>query len=123
MDMDIVVKIIGIVIIIAAIVYLLKPGVAKRLLEFFKQGKRMYFAGLIRLALAVVFLLSATQCSKPKVIAAFGILFLISGLLVFTLGLEKLKSIIDWWQEQSVLLLRVIAVITLAIGAVIIYSA
>ncbi|GAI19889.1 unnamed protein product, partial [marine sediment metagenome] len=57
------------------------------------------------------------------VIFAFGILFIISGLLIFILGLEKLKSIIDWYQKQSVLLLRVVAVIALAIGGVIIYSA
>ncbi len=121
--MQIVIQIVGIVIIIAAIVYLLKPGVMKRLMEFFKQGKRIYFAGLIRLVLAVVFLLGARECDITWVIAAFGILFLISGLLIFILGLEKLKSIIDWYQKQSVLLLRVVAVIALAIGGVIIYSA
>ena len=121
--MQIVIQIVGIVIIIAAIMYLLKPGVMKRLMEFFKQGKRIYFAGLIRLVLAVVFLLGARECDITWVIAAFGILFLISGLLIFILGLEKLKSIIDWYQRQSVLLLRVVAVIALAIGAVIIYSA
>lgn len=121
--MDIVVKIIGIVIVFAAIVYLLKPGVMKWLMEFFKQGKRLYFAGLTRLVLAVVFLVAARECEKFWVIFAFGILFLISGLLVFILGLEKLKSIIDWYRKQSVLLLRVIAVIALALGAVIICSA
>ena len=121
--MDILVKIVGVVIITAAIVYLLKPGVMKWLMEFFKQGKRIYFAGLIRLVLAVVFLLAATQCSRPKVIAGFGILFLISGLLIFMLGLEKLKAILDWYQKKTDLFLRVIALIALAIGAVIIYSA
>ena len=118
-----VIKIVGIVILIAAIVYLLKPGVMKWLLEFFKKGKRIYFAGLIRFALAVVFLVAARECKHSWVIFAFGILFIISGLLIFILGLEKLKSIIDWYQKQSVLLLRVVAVIALAIGAVIIYSA
>ena len=118
-----IIKIVGIVIIIAAIVYLLKPDVMKWLMEFFKKGKRIYFAGLIRLVLAVVFLLGARECDITWVIAAFGILFLISGLLVFMLGLERLKSIIGWYQKQSVLFLRVIALIALAIGGVIIYSA
>jgi uncharacterized protein YjeT (DUF2065 family) len=95
----------------------------KWLMEFFKKGKRIYFAGLIRFALAVVFLVAARECKHSWVIFAFGILFIISGLLIFILGLEKLKSIIDWYQKQSVLLLRVVAVIALAIGAVIIYSA
>lgn len=121
--MDVVVKIIGIVFIFMTSVYFLKPDIMKRLMEFFKQGKRIYFAGLIRFALAIVFLLAAGDCKMPWVIIVFGILFIISGLLIFILGLEKVKSYISWWQKQSVVLLRVIALIGLAFGAIIIYSA
>jgi uncharacterized protein YjeT (DUF2065 family) len=105
------------------IVYFLKPDIMKRLMEFFKQGRRIYFAALLRLVLAVVFLLTARQCSHFWVIFAFGILFIISGLLIFILGLEKVKSYISWWQKQPLVLLRVMALIGLAIGALIIYSA
>ena len=123
MGMDIVIKTLGILIALVGIIYFLRPDVMKWLMEFFKKGKRIYFAGLIRFALAVVFLVAARECKHSWVIFAFGILFIISGLLIFILGLEKLKSIIDWYQKQSVLLLRVVAVIALAIGGVIIYSA
>ena len=123
MGMDIVIKTLGIIIALVGIIYFLRPDVMKWLMEFFKQGKRIYFAGLIRFALAIVFLVAARECKHSWVIFAFGILFIISGLLIFMLGLEKLKSIIDWYQKQSVLLLRVIAVIALALGGVIIYSA
>jgi len=121
--MDTVIKIIGIVFVVMTIVYLLKPDVMKWLMEFFKKGKRMYFAALIRFVLAVVFLLAARECDITWVIVVFGILFLISGLLIFILGPERIKSMIDWYQKQSVLLLRVMAVIGLAIGAIIIYAA
>lgn len=121
--MDIIIRSLGIVIVVVGIVYLLRPDVMKWLIEFFKQGKRIYLAGLIRLALAVIFLLGARECKHFWVIFAFGILFLIGGLLIFILGPEKLRRILDWYQKQSALLLRVIAVIVLAIGAIIIYSA
>jgi len=121
--MDKVIMALGIVFVIIAIVYLLKPDVMKWLMEFFKQGKRIYFAGLIRFALAVIFLVGARECKRPWVILVFGILFLIGGLLIFLLGPEKTKRIIEWWQKQPVLFLRAMAVITLAFGAVIIYSA
>ncbi len=123
MGMDIIIRSLGIVIVVVGIVYLLRPDVMKWLLEFFKQGKRIYFAGLIRLALAVIFLLGARECDITWVIVVFGILFLIGGVLIFILGPEKLRRILDWYQKQSVLLLRVLAVIALAIGAIIIYSA
>jgi len=121
--MNIVVRIIGIIFIIVGLVFILQPNIMKSMLNFFKQGRRLYFAGLIRFALAVVFLLAARECGITWVIAAFGILFLISGLLIFMLGLDRLKSIIEWWQRQPFLLLRVIALLTLLFGAIIIYSA
>ena len=121
--MDVVVKIIGIVIVALAIAYLLKPEIMEYLMEFFKEGKRIYLAGLIRFVLAIVLLVAARECYITSVIVFFGILFLISGLLIFALGLEKVKSIINWYQEQSILVLRLLALVTLAIGVVIIYSA
>jgi uncharacterized protein YjeT (DUF2065 family) len=117
--MKLVIQIIGIVFVLVAIVYFLKPNSLRSIMEFFKQGKRIYIAGLIRLVLAIVFLLAARQCGLPWVI----VLFLISGILIFLLGPEKCKAVIDWYQKQSLLLLRIIALIMLAIGAVIIYSA
>ena len=123
MGIDIVVKIAGIFFVLIGILYLLKPGFLKGLMEFFKQGKRIYFAGLIRFVLAVVFLLAARECDITWVIVVFGILFMLSGLLVFTLGARRLKFLLEWWQRQSFLLLRLVGLITLAIGAVIIYSA
>jgi len=123
MNIGIVIKIIGIIFILAAIVYIVKPNLMKQIMEFFKKGKRLYFAGLIRFALAIIFFLGARQCGIPWVIVAFGILFIISGLLIFMIRLERLKSIITWYQNQSLLLLRIIALIVLALGAVIIYSA
>ena len=123
MGMDIIIRGLGIVIVVVGIVYLLRPDVMKWLIEFLKQGKRIYLAGLIRLALAVIFLLGARECDITWVIVVFGILFLIGGVLIFILGPEKLRRILDWYQKQSVLLLRVLAVIALAIGAIIIYSA
>jgi len=121
--MDTVIKIVGIIFVFFAIVFLLKPAVMNRIMEFFKKGKRLYFVGLIRFALAIVFLVGANECKRPWVIIVFGILFIMSGLLIFMMRPERLKAMIEWYQKQWVLLLRVFAVIALAFGAIIIYSA
>jgi uncharacterized protein YjeT (DUF2065 family) len=121
--MDTVVKIIGIVFVCAGIVYLLKPDILKRMLEFFEQGKRIYFAGLIRFVLAIVFLLAARECDITWLIFLFGILFLISGLLVFLLGPKRLRPIFEWWQKRPPLLVRILSLLVVAFGVLIIYSA
>jgi hypothetical protein len=121
--MDTIVKIIGIIMTSVATVYLLKPQVMKRLIEFFRQGKRIYFAASLRLVVAVVFLLAARECDITWVIVLLGILLLISALLIFILGAEKLKSILDWYLKKSLLVLRILALIALALGAITIYAA
>jgi len=102
---------------------LLRPDIIKRLMGFFKKGKRIYFAGLIRFALAVVFFVAARECRYPWIIFASGIIFLISGLLIFMLGPEKIRRMLDWYQYQTTLFFRIIALIVLAFGAIIIFSA
>lgn len=121
--MVIIIKSLGIVFALIGIVYLLRPEILKMLMGFYKKGKRIYFAGLIRFALAVIFLLAATECRKPKIIGAFGILFLLSGILIFVLGPEKIRRIFEWYEEESTLVFRIIAAVVTAIGTIIIFSA
>lgn len=121
--MAVIIQSIGIFFVFIGMLYLIRPDVSKQIVEFFKKGKRLYFVGLIRFVLAVVFLLGARDCKIKWVIAVFGIIFLISGLLTFMLGPKRLRPILDWYQRQSSILIRVIAVIILAVGAVVIRSA
>lgn len=121
--MSIVIRIVGVVLGLLGVLYLVKPVVLKVLLEFLKKGKLIYVAGLIRLALAVVFLLAARECGVPKVITAFGILSMVSGLMTFMLGPKKLVPLIDWFLKQPVWVLRLLGVMTSAIAGIIIYAA
>lgn len=121
--MNIVVRSLGIVVVLIGIVYLLKPTFLRPIIEFFAKGRRMYLVGLVRLTVAVVFLISARECKHFWMIFAFGILFLISGLLIFILGADKVKSVIEWYQKQSIWVFRIFGLIALAFGSVIIFSA
>jgi hypothetical protein len=121
--MDIAVKVIGIIIVLIAILYLVKPVVIRRLIEFFSKGSRVYLTAVLRLALAIMFLVAARECKKPWVIFAFGILFLLSAFLIFLLGSRRLAKMLEWARGQSDLFLRVIALLTLAVAVVIIICA
>ena len=123
MSMDIVIKGIGIVFVLIGFVFVLRPDIMKWLINFIKQGKRVYFAAILRFALAVIFLLGANQCTHQWIIAAFGILFLLAGLLIFVLGPEKIRRILDWYQKQPLIIFRIIALVPMALGAIVIFSA
>jgi uncharacterized protein YjeT (DUF2065 family) len=92
-------------------------------MAFFKKGKRIYIPGLIRFVLAVVFFVAARECRYFWIIFASGIIFLTGGLLIFLLGPEKIRRILDWYEEQPTVIFRVIALVVLVFGMVIIFSA
>ena len=120
--MHIAIKSLGILITLVGVAYLLRPGLLKMLMNFFKKSNRIYLPGLLRLALAVVFFLGARECRYPWIIFASGIIFLTGGLLIFTLGPKRIRWMLDWYEEQPMLVFRVIALIVIVFGAIIIFS-
>ena len=121
--MALIVQIIGVVFMLIGILLLIKPKALNPLMQFIKKGKRIYLAALTRITLAVIFLLAAGDCHVKEVIAVFGILFLLSGLMILMLGPKMLSGIIELIQKRSPLFLRVLAAVVLAIGVIIAYSA
>lgn len=120
--MLILVKFIAIVIVGMGILFLLSPKITKPFIGFWKQGKRLYIAGILRISFGIIFLLAASECRLVGIIVALGILFLIGGILIFMLGLERLKSILNWLDRRSFLALRFIGLAVIAIGALVLYS-
>jgi hypothetical protein len=121
--MDTVIKAIGTVIVCIGLVYLIKPEILKGFMLFFSKGSRLYLAALVRFALAITFFLGASQCKIMWLITAFGAIFLLSGLLILILGLEKAKGIINWYLEQPTFMFRVIASIVMCVGFIIVFAA
>jgi uncharacterized protein YjeT (DUF2065 family) len=118
-----IIKVIGTAIVCIGLVYLIKPKVLMGFMRFFAKGNRLYIAALVRFALAIVFFLGARHCGIRWVIVMFGLIFLVSGLLIFMLGLKRAKAIISWYLEQPILTFRVVAIIVLCVGLLILYSA
>lgn len=117
------IRLIGVICVIAGIIYTIRPDLQKRLMAFAAKGRRIYLAGILRFAMAVVFLVGAEQCRYKWGIVACGIGFLISGLIVFVLGSKRLNSMLAWFAKQPNLIIRIFALITLAIGGVICWCA
>jgi hypothetical protein len=123
MNMETIIKVIGTVIVCIGLVFLIRPTIQRATIQFFSKGKRLYLAALLRFALAIVFILGARHCGIKWVIVLFGLIFLLSGLLIFMLGLEKTKGIIRWYREQPSFVYRIVAIIVLSVGLIITYSA
>jgi uncharacterized protein YjeT (DUF2065 family) len=123
MEMDIVIKIIGVIFILLGAGILLKPQILKKLMNFMKKGKRIYLAGTVRFVIGIIFLLGASAARNETVIAVIGILFLLGGLLIFVLGPDRIRRTLEFYSRQPDLLFRFISLIPIAIGGLVIYAA
>ena len=121
--MLILVRAIGIVIIVMGIAVLLSPRTMKQLIAFWSKGKRIYLAGVLRVAIAVILLLAASACKRVGIILTLGILILIGGIMIFALPLQKMRSMLTWWEKKPLWVLRLMGLIAIAIGALLPYSA
>lgn len=117
------IKLIGIIIALAGIIFVFSPTTTKQVFAFMGRGRRLYWAGILRLLFGVILLLGASQCRLVGVVIAIGILFLVAGVMIFALGLKKVRSMIEWWNKRSLIVIRGLALGALALGALLIYSA
>jgi hypothetical protein len=120
--MPILVSIIGGVITVAGIVFQIKPQIAKSMLEFFIEGKRLYIHAIARIIVAIIFLLAAQKCRIPWVIILLGVLMLASGIVIFGVNLEKIKSFLRWILGKFPLSIRILSSIAIILGIILIYS-
>lgn len=112
-------KLVGILIIGLGGFFLFSPDSMRKLMAFWKEGNRAYWGGVIRIVFGVILLLAATQSEHPLIAAELGIVFLVSGVLVYMIGLEKLRVMISWWQDASSTVLRLMAVVSIIFGMLI----
>jgi len=121
--MVVLIKAVGVLILTAGIVFFIYPQAAKKLFSFFRQGRRIYIAGVLRILFGVIFLMGASDCRTVGVITTLGILLLVAGILIFVIKLDKIKSVLEFWHAKPNSVLRFITLVPIAIGALILYSA
>ena len=122
-NMPFVIWIIGWIISLLGIMFMVKPSSAKWVMRFVNKWEWLYIISATRIILAVVYFLGAQMCRIPWVIILLGIILLISGIIGFTINLNKLKSMVNWWEKKPKIVIRIVSVIIVVFGVVTVYSA
>jgi hypothetical protein len=118
----IVIKALGVIMAVAGVLFIAVPQKLMKLMPFFKVVKRIRIVGIIRLAIAVIFLLAASRCRWPVVIAVLGIITLICGVLSLTLKVKYVKMCIDWIEGRSEMAIRIMGGVVILLGLLIIFA-
>ncbi len=117
------IKLIGILIFFAGAVYLTKPSLMKKVLRFWMKEGRIQLGGLLNILVGITFILNAAKCQIPGIIILVGILSLIKGIFIFTLGTKKILFLAETMLKKPLKTLRGFALIALGVGVLVIYAA
>ncbi|MFH0984496.1 MAG: hypothetical protein V1882_03055 [Candidatus Omnitrophota bacterium] len=113
------VKLVGLVIVGLGITIFASPKFTQKIFAFVKEGKRIYWAGVVRSLLGLALLLCAPGSLVPVATVAVGVLFLLSGIIVFASDLEKLKAFLVHYSELPVLVIRLLGLVAASFGILI----
>jgi len=116
------VKLVGIMMLVAGVIYFLKPNLLKKVAKYFFQEKRLKIGGAIALIIGIVLLRAAGQCSISWVVVIFGIIAIIKGILAFALDKKKFDSLLNWMVSMPPKTIRKIGLLDVALGVILIYA-
>lgn len=121
--MALIVKTIGILILAAGVIYLVRPELIRTVIDYAKVGKRCYIFGAVRVVIGLFLLIAIPHVALPWVVGVIGALILIKGVLVFALGLPRVHLLLDRFYGMPDNKLRALVAIAVIVGVLIIYAA
>ena len=120
-QVSIIVLAIGLIIIVIGLAVLVKPARLKDLLYILLEKDWFRMVAALRVIIGVLFLFAAGGTRSPIFVSVMGILFILAGVLIPILGRTRLRSLANWWVKRRDLVLRLWALVALALGGVLVW--
>ena len=84
-----------------------------------------YLIAAVRVAFGLVLISAASASRSPKALRVLGYVILIAGIttaLTGLLAIERARAMIDWWLQQESAVVRLTAVLAMALGGFVAYA-
>ena len=117
------VRFLGILILGYGCVVAISPSIARKVIDYFSKGERIYMIGVLRILFGLAFLFAAPQCRFVGVVRALGAVLCAAGVLIFILGPERVHAIFRKWENKPDTTFRLLSLFAIAFGAFILYAA
>ena len=121
--MRVAVLIFGILIVLEGVLLLIKPQLYNKAAAFFSKGRLMYIAALLKLACGVFLLIATTSCDHKLIMIVLGLAAAGYSVTLFVTDKLKLKKKFEWWSLRPKYVVRILAILAIAVGGLIIYAA
>lgn len=114
--MLILIKLVALLMTVFGLSIFASPQFTQRVFQFFKEGNRIYYAGVIRAVVGLFILMSASKSVVPVAATSLGVIFLLSGIVVFAGNLEKMKAFLEHYSQMPTLVVRLLGLIAATFG-------
>jgi len=114
---------IGAVIGVAGIAGLATPRAVFGAIDNFKASpSKIYGAAGVRAVVGVILILGASATAVPTLIRFIGAVFVLQAALVPLLGIDRIRSLFDWFQARPPLVVRFLFLLVAAFGAFLLWA-
>ena len=121
--MPVLIQSVGIIVVVITTIAIFSPQTMRQMVQYLRQGNRLYVAAGVRLALGILLIWASFSCAVTWVVFTVGLLALASGGVAVGLGMPRMQAFIDWWLAKADNALRGMAAISFILGAALIYAA
>lgn len=113
---------VGFLILLQGVLGLALPDPFVGLVGAFQVPPVLYIAGAVRMAVGAILFLAAPASRAPLALRVLGALIFVGGVLTPIIGAAFAQSLLAWWKEGGQAVVRIWALMALALGAFIIHA-
>ena len=112
--------VVGVLIVLVGLVGVITPNEIGAIGRYVVTRNGLYIVAVLRVCIGIVFILAAPASRMPRTIRIIGGIVFIAGIITPLFGVDRSRSILDWWISQSSIFMRLAGVVAIAGGAFII---
>jgi hypothetical protein len=120
--MNIIVLIVGWLTLLLGLLGIASPHSLVNAVLGISPATRFYVTVIVRMVVGIIFLFAARHCRVAWLVYLFGVIILLSGIVLLFLGAGRLDEMINWFAARSDAGLRSAYVVDVIIGALLIFA-
>jgi len=113
---------VGVLALLIGVWGVLAPGRVTELVSRFASAGGLWFAAAVRLVFGLGLWFAAPASRAPLLLQVLGVIALIAALVLPFLGVDRFKSLIEWWTKLSPTAVRLNCLLAVAVGAAVLWA-
>ena len=113
--------VIGALVILASVISFAAPALRLSVERSVMTPAGLYAIAALRIAIGLVFVLAAPASRAPRTLRVLGLIVIIAGLSTPWFGVDRAQAVLNWVASAGPLLMRLDAVVGIAIGGFLMY--